>query len=215
MHQRLARLVAVELAQPSHQGLGLPRRHASLHDQLGRVSLVAARQRRHCDRRARRQQPEPDVGLHGAVEPLDQQQPAADPALVPAQQLRHSALAQPVLATQRADDPGLLELGQLVVLVKRADNGGGHRLVERQHPDLQGRPAQPLRCAPSLEAVDQLQVAAVDERHHAGQLSMLGERATHPLVGRRLAQPQIAQALTEIMERDRLKLRLDGLHALI
>ncbi|MEZ4445779.1 MAG: hypothetical protein R3B72_42275 [Polyangiaceae bacterium] len=45
-HEGLASLVAVELAQPSHERLGLPRRQTTLHHQLGRSPLVAARQRR-------------------------------------------------------------------------------------------------------------------------------------------------------------------------
>jgi len=80
----LARLVAVELAEPAHQGLGLTRCHPALPHELGRLSLISARQRGNRDGRTRGQQPEPQVGLHCFVESFGQQQPATDPALVAA-----------------------------------------------------------------------------------------------------------------------------------
>ena len=125
---------------------------------------------------------------------------------MPAQQLRNGALAQPVLAAQRVDDPGLLDLAQLVMLVKCANDGGRCRFIERQHPRTQARPAQPLCGSPALEAVDELQAIAVGERDHGGQLSVLLQRAAHALVGRRLAQPQPAQSLDELVERNLLQL---------
>jgi hypothetical protein len=75
-------------------------------------SLVATWQRREAARRARGQQPQPDIVLHRCVELLDGQQAPADPALVSAKLLCDRPLTQTLLSMQGPHQPPLLQGGQ-------------------------------------------------------------------------------------------------------
>jgi hypothetical protein len=81
-------------------------------------SLVATRQRGEGDRRARREQADADVGLDGGVERLDEQEPPADPDLVPIEAAADLGLREPIVTVERTDQPRLLELGEPAALVQ-------------------------------------------------------------------------------------------------
>ena len=94
------------------------------------LGLVAGRQPHQRPRGGGREQPEAEVIAGGVGQLLDQGQPAADPALVPAQQLGDLDLGQAVLADQGMNDPGVFPfLGAAAGLVEAVDGGLGGALV--------------------------------------------------------------------------------------
>ncbi|MEO7734891.1 MAG: hypothetical protein ABIY55_28305 [Kofleriaceae bacterium] len=103
--QRLARGWIRQPEGVVDQRFGLPEREAATHHHRARCMLVATWQPAHRDRRPRRDQPEPHVGLHERIKRLDQHQPAPDPARVSLHPPRDLGLRQLILAVERAHQP--------------------------------------------------------------------------------------------------------------
>ena len=168
----------------------LSAREAGARDHLRRGSLVATLQLGQASRRTRCEQPQPHVGLHRVVEALGEHQAATDPALVPAEQSTDRRLVELVLAVERAHQPRFLELGQPAVVVQRVDGHLGADDVDREHVRAQLTPAECARRAQPLEAIDDLEPAALDDEDDRRlQLPVLRERLPHRGQRLGLAQP--------------------------
>ena len=88
-------------------------------------------------------QPQAEVfpGFVGQL--LDQRQPSADPALVPAEQLGDLDLGHAVLADQGMNDPGFFPLlGAPAGLVEPVDGGLGQALVGLEQSRVDGLQAR-------------------------------------------------------------------------
>ncbi len=73
--------------------------------------------------------------------------------------------------------------------MQRADDGGRGRVVEGECAHVQARPPESPARSQALEAIDELQALAVEERRHRRELPVLLERAAQLLIRGRVAQP--------------------------
>lgn len=120
------------------------------------------------------------------------------------------------------DGPALLRVLRLVAPDLRAIVTSGHvpldavaselgphdRFVAKPHDD---RLRDALALLLELEAVDQLEaLLAIGEGHHRRQLTVVVQRASHLLVGRRIAEAQRGEALTEGRQGDGVEVRSGG-----
>src|SRR6516164_1817215 len=116
---------------------------------------------------------EAEVITGGIGQLLDQGQPAADPALVPAEQIGDLDLSEAVVADQGMDDPGVFPLlGAAAGLVEAVDGRLGGAVVGRPDPRGDGRPAEGPGGGQPLEAVEDLVgvVARADDQR--GELAV-------------------------------------------
>ncbi len=194
-----ARLVR-SLEDLGDEELGLAHREpASDHDRRGLV-LVATWQPGDRDRRSRREEAEPNVGLNRGIERLDEQKPPAHPALVAREAPRDLRLREAVVAIERPHEPGLLDLREAAPAVDRGDLdfGIGDAHAARLGDEI--GPSEQARGVDALEAVEKLEAIADGEHDDGGELPMERQRATHRLDSGRLANAERGETLAEIGE---------------
>ena len=111
------------------------------------LGLVAGRQPHQRPRGRGGEQAEAEVFAGGVGQLLDQGQPAADPALVPSQQLGDLDLGQAVVTDQGMNDPGFFPLvGLAAGLVEAVDGGLGGAFVGL--PEVRARRSSKRGCGP-------------------------------------------------------------------
>jgi len=196
-----------------HQARRLSAGEPGARNHLRCLLLVATWQPRHGRRGAGRDEAQPDVGLHGLVERLGQEEPAAHPALVARKAASDLRLREPVLPVQRPDEPRLLELGEPAALVQEGDRHLGLDGVHREDLRAQLGPPQRARRTHPLEPVEHLQPARRRREDGDGRdLPHRLERALHAGERGRLAEPQRGQALAELRQLHHALRCLSGLH---
>jgi hypothetical protein len=189
-----------QLDHPLH--LGHRQRRAAGRCQHRR--LVAHGQPRQLSRQAHRQHPQTQLTLRLRAQPFQQGQSPTHPALVPAQQLGRRQLRQAVLAHQRLDEPGFLQLLRPTPHAVEPEDGRlGRTLVEVQHAHVQRRPRNLGGCRPPLEAVEQLGPALPPTGRHRRQLSVACQRPGHRRLGGRIGQPVTPVTLAQLLDRQR------------
>ena len=192
------------LEQQPYERLRLLDGQAAAEHDIGRATLVATWQPGEDACGARREQTQPNVGLQRVVERLREQEPATNPGLVAAEELADLRLVERVVAIQGADEPRLLQLGQAGAVVEQPERHLGRGRVIGDHVRAQRAESELTRRVQALEAVEHLERAGrAAVGRHRGQLSVTPERHAHLAHGARAAQPQPAQAVAEIVERDR------------
>src|ERR1019366_1198094 len=170
---------SVALEHLLNERVGLPNGQAATHDDGARGDLVATWQPTDGDGRARGEKTEPDVGLYRRLEGLDEHQTSPDPAFVPAHAPRDLGLSEAVVAIERTNKPGLLELGEAAPIVQL-----GHAELRLDRVDVvdarqQRRPAERPGGAHAFEAIEDLELVGLDEERERCELAVSLERPPH------------------------------------
>jgi len=188
--------------QLAHQDRRLSDGEPAPNHHAGCESLVATWQRRDEHRRPRREQSQSHVRLHAHVEGFDERQAPAYPTFMATKARGDRALAQAVVTVERADDPRLLERGQAAAGVPLAHVHRRLDDVHRHDDGAESAQTQHARRTQPLEAIEQLECAAVFERAHGRELPMVAERRAHRRKRARLGQAKGGQPLAEIGQGD-------------
>jgi hypothetical protein len=202
----------VEVEQLGDEEPGLPHGEPAADHHLRGALLVATWQLPHDHRRARREQAEPDVGLHRRVQPLDEHEAAEDPALVAAEPRRDRRLGEVVVAVERADQPPLLELGEPAPVVQGHEQDLGLDEIDVGDAGAEQAQAEGARGAHALEAVEDLELPLRREDAQRLELAVAQERAAHGLDRGGVAQTQRREAVAEVAQLDLTLVLAGGLH---
>ena len=140
-----------------------------------------------------------------SAELFQERQPPADPALVPAQQLRHLALGQAVFTHQRLNQPRFLQLVRPPTgLVEPVNRRLGPLVVDLDQAHQQrGHSAYLLRRLPAREAVEHLRLLLAQGRHDRRALSPTTQRLRHHLDRLRHAQTVASELVSQLVEAER------------
>ena len=156
------------------------------------------RQPQQLSRRGHRQQAQLQILASLRSQLFQQRQPATDPSLVTAQELRHFRLRQAVFPNQRLDDPRLFQnMNATGPLVQPVHGRFRLAIVDFQKQHAQTRQVDLTRGAEPLVSIEQADHFLTPTTDHRRQLPELAQGGDHRRCHLGRPQPITAKTLVE------------------